>query len=193
VEPRTKSHETTAVWRTDLRTLDVLLRRRLSPRTPQGRARRIGAVRRGLLALRRTLDVYADAGDDARAEIRAAFREDVRFPLLRRCARRAAARLTAEGSVRDLTRALLALSVEDDAERGPELLPLLGELVLAARAQGIDPRPIFRRVGDLSSNDSPGDGQPPMADLLGRFLDGIYYHVVVDPPKGRPASTARRA
>ena len=181
------------MWRAELRALDAHFRRRFTPRSPQGRARRIHVLRRGVLAVRRTLDVYADAGNEVRAEIRSAFRADVHFPVLRRCARQAAARLAALGGVHDLTRALIALSVEDDAERGPELLPLLGDLAISARAKGIDPRPIFRRVGELSSNESPGDGHPSMADLLGRFLDGIYYHLVVDPPKGRPTSTARRA
>lgn len=171
---------------------DALQRRHLRARM-RSRAHRLSVLRRGTRALRRTIDAYAGVPEYERERIRQLFRDELRAPHLHRSARRALQRFRLGGELRDLTTALLAVSIEDDLRASADLLPFLGELVLVSRAHGIDPRPIFRRVGELSSAVPPGDGRSSMADVLSRFFDSIYYQVVLAPRGDRPKASVRPA
>lgn len=144
-------------------------------------------------ALGALLDRYGNADDAERARIRAAVRPRGPRGALRILAEEALTRFRATGDREHLWVALLGLSMEDDADGGVALLPMLGELALAADAHGLDPRAIFGHVARLSSTRRPDDGRPSVAELIGGFFHSVYHTVCLRPHLARERVDARRA
>lgn len=174
------------------RALDDLVRGRGVTRLWTRRRRDETRVR-GMSALGALLDRYATVDDAERQRIRDGLRTRRAGGALRVLAEEGLARLRTTGHREHLWVALLALSIEDDADGGVALLPMLGDLVQACEKHGLDPRPVFMRVASLSSTRAPEDGRPSVAGLIGGFFRSMYLHLVLPRQAVDRRASSRRA
>jgi hypothetical protein len=65
--------------------------------------------------------------------------------------------------------ALAAISIENCARDYRDVLLVLAEIYVAAENVGIDPRPQFKQVADLSSTKEPLGGNTPVSEILSNF------------------------
>ncbi len=80
-----------------------------------------------------------------------------------------ASRLQSSADGEWLRKGLAAASIENCSVDYRDILLALAELYVAAEKVGIDPKPHFAAVAELSSSDTPQGGTTPVREMLANF------------------------
>jgi hypothetical protein len=113
---------------------------------------------------------YLEATPQERTEIRAATSDKAGvLSALLGYIHTSASRLQSSADGEWLRKGLAAASIENCSVDYRDVLLALAELYVAAENAGIDPKPHFAAVAELSSSDTPQGGTTPMRKMLADF------------------------
>jgi len=91
---------------------------------------------------------------------------------------RAIQHLEATGNEIWLTRGLVAISMLDGIHYRPDDENHLARIYVAAEEKGIDPKPIFQKISEISNNEPTKPGEISTSDLIGNIP--MTAHKIVD-------------
>ena len=113
---------------------------------------------------------YLEAMPQERTEIRAAASDKAGvLSALLGYVYTSASRLQSSADREWLRKGLAAASIENCSVDYRDVLLALAELYVAAEKVGIDPKPHFAAVAELSSSDTPRGGMTPVREMLADF------------------------